>query len=217
MNAAAPPTTDVSVVILEDHAMMRAFLTSRLEAIDLPVTVTYAGASVLEAIEVIREAPPNCVVLDLDLGDDSSATQNLEAIHETGVPVLIVSASAAPQLVQASIGRGARGYVSKQCEPEEFDRAFRAIVDGEVYVSRDLAMKLAVSRVPSVVLSPQEQRALTLYASGMKLEAVARTMGVGPGTVREYIKRVREKYASAGERLPSKVDLYRKAKEEGLL
>ena len=42
-------------------------------------------------------------------------------------------------------------------------------------------------------------------------------MGISPGTAKEYIRRVRVKYAEHGEPLPSKVELYKKAQEEGLL
>jgi hypothetical protein len=42
-------------------------------------------------------------------------------------------------------------------------------------------------------------------------------MDVKPASVQEYIKRVRHKYLLAGTPLPTKMDLYRKAKEEGLV
>jgi len=206
-----------TVCILEDHPMMREFLSQQVSAHDRDIDIVYSGASITEAATQVRNQPADCVILDLDLGDGSDLRANLREMVATGSPVLIVSAAASPRLIQDAITGGAQGYVSKQCEPEEFDRAFSAVLEGRTYVSPDLAARLAVPEVGDVKLSPQERRALTLYASGMKLESVARTMGVQVGTAKEYIRRVREKYTAAGDPLPSKVDLYRKAHEEGLL
>ena len=197
--------------------MMREFLTQQVRSHIDDIDVVYAGPSIDEAASTVSEAPADCVILDLDLGDDSDFQVNLDRMIDTGSPVLIVSASASARLVQTAIAGGAQGYVSKQCEPDEFRRALSAVLEGRTHVSPDLAAKLAVPTLRDVKLSPQEQRALALYASGMKLEAVARAMDVQVGTAKEYIRRVRDKYAAAGDPLPSKVDLYRKAQEEGLL
>lgn len=205
------------VCIVEDHPMMREFLTQQVHSHRDDIDVVYAGPSVEEAESTVKDQPADCVILDLDLGDDSDLQANLDRMIDTGSPVLIVSASASARLVQTAIAGGAQGYVSKQCEPDEFRRAFSAVLEGRTHVSPDLAAKLAVPTLRDVKLSPQEQRALALYASGMKLEAVARAMDVQVGTAKEYIRRVRDKYSAAGDPLPSKVDLYRKAQEEGLL
>ncbi|MGI9197834.1 MAG: response regulator [Candidatus Nanopelagicales bacterium] len=206
-----------TVCIVEDHPMMRDFLAEQVRTHSRDVDVIYAGPSIAEAETRVQAEAADCVSLDRDLGDDSDFHVNLQRMIATGSPVLIVSASASPRLVQNAIAGGAQGYVSKQCEPDEFTRAFSAVLEGRTHVSPDLAAKLAVPTLRDVKLSTQERRALALYASGMKLEAVARAMDVQVGTAKEYIRRVRDKYAAAGDPLPSKVDLYRKAHEEGLL
>jgi len=197
-----------TVVILEDHAMMREFLRSRLDQRAGDTEVLYAGASIVDAAPSLAAA---------DLGDGATVEDNLASLRVYNAPVLVVSASTTARNVQTALASGAKGYVSKQSEPSEFDRAFDAVLTGTPYVSPDLGSKLAVEVSGGVKLSAQEKRAMILYSSGMKLDAVAQTMGIGVGTVKEYIRRVRGKYAAAGERLPSKVDLYRKAQEEGLL
>lgn len=216
MTAPAPARAP-SFVILEDHTLVRQLLERRIRAIYRHATLTYQGASVREASEAMQADPPDAIILDLDLGDGEAAEANLKSLLPLNIPILIVSASATAHLVQRAIGLGACGYVSKQCDIVEFDRALVATVAREEYVSRDLAKHLAVPAMAHVALSAQEARALALYASGMKMESVARQMGISRGTASQYIKRVRDKYASKGEHLPSKVDLYQKAREEGLL
>ena len=208
---------DVHICIVEDHPMMREFLAHQVLSHVAHVSISYSGSSIADAEATMHMTAIDCVILDLDLGDKSALQSNVKRMSATGSPVLIVSAHASPRLVQSAIAAGAQGFVSKQCEPEEFNRALTAVLEGHTYVSPDLAARLAVSTLHSVKLSPQERRALALYASGMKLEAVARNMGVQTGTAKEYIRRVRDKYAAEGDWLPSKVDLFRKAQDEGLL
>lgn len=143
--------------------------------------------------------------------------ETVSTVVDIGAPVLVVSAAATPRSVQGAISRGASGYLSKQSAAHEFERAVDIVLRGQVYLSPELAAMLSIRTPGSVQLSPQEERALLLYSSGMKMASVGRIMGISPGTAKEYIRRVRAKYAEKGEPLPSKVELYKKAQEEGLL
>ncbi|MGH3184774.1 MAG: LuxR C-terminal-related transcriptional regulator [Streptosporangiaceae bacterium] len=66
-------------------------------------------------------------------------------------------------------------------------------------------------------LSPQETRALQLYATGMPIKSAARKMTISDDTAKQYRGRVREKYARAGRAAPTKLDLYYRAVEDGHL
>jgi DNA-binding CsgD family transcriptional regulator len=69
--------------------------------------------------------------------------------------------------------------------------------------------------VRASALSQQERRALQLYATGMPLKSVARKMTISDETVKQYLGRVREKYARAGRAAPTKLELYHRAVEDG--
>lgn len=66
-------------------------------------------------------------------------------------------------------------------------------------------------------LSAQETRTLQLYATGLPVKSVARRLGIGEETAKEYVRRVREKYAQAHRAALTKVDLYHRAVENGHL
>jgi DNA-binding CsgD family transcriptional regulator len=66
-------------------------------------------------------------------------------------------------------------------------------------------------------LSPRERDALRLYASGLKLAAVARRMDISPHTVKEYLDRVRMKYQQVGRPARTRTELYAEARRDGLL
>lgn len=204
-------------VIVEDHSLVRDALQMRLEQLLGSIDLVYSGPSLAAALEAAGDGPVDCAILDLDLGDGRSPIINTSDLVEAGHPVLIVSALADPATVRAALRVGALGFVSKQASADELLDSVQATLRGEPSTSRDVAAILYADDSPTVQLSDRERLAMVLYASGMKIEAVARRMGVKPATAAEFIKRVREKYLRAGTPAPTKTDLYRLAREEGLV
>lgn len=204
-------------VVLEDHPLVRDALASQLVSHFGDSHIVYSGADVEAAVASIHEHGADCVIVDLDLGDRRSPLQNVEALTETDVPLLIVSALGDPATIKSCLLAGAIGFVSKQAETGELVVAVKHALMREPYTSTEVAAALMTSGSSSVHLSEQERKAMTLYASGLKMRTVARQMGVTEGTAQEYIKRVRAKYVKAGSPIPTKTDMYRRAQAEGLL
>ena len=118
------------------------------------------------------------------------------------------------------LGAGALGFVPKAEDADEIPRAIRAAAAGEGYVSAALAALLVASERdpaadPPPPLSPQERRALVLYASGLPLKSVAEHLDISAETAKTYLGRVREKYAQAGREARTKIALHRRAVEDG--
>ena len=158
------------------------------------------------------------VLLDLDLGDGSTAEENVAAIRAAGPAVLVLSASDKPATVRHAIRAGALGYVLKSEETAQVRAAIRAVAAGKDWISPRLAYIFATDDAPDrPVLSPQETRALQLYATGMPMKSVARRMSISEETAKQYVGRVREKYARAGRAAPTKLELYHRAVEDGHL
>lgn len=72
-------------------------------------------------------------------------------------------------------------------------------------------------RERSIELSPREEAVLRAYASGKTVDAVARELDLQVSTVREYLNRARDKYEQAGREADTRVDLYKRAVEDGLV
>ena len=66
-------------------------------------------------------------------------------------------------------------------------------------------------------LGRREREILHLYASGLPLKLAAQQLGIGYSTAREYLDRIRAKYVEVGRPAPTKVDLLRRAVEDGIL
>lgn len=184
--------------------------------------INFKGVSLSEFLlgfgsHTSREEIPHVAILDLDLGDNSDPFENLLQLVEKQISVIVVSALAKPQMVRFMLRNGAVAYVSKNAEPEALHDAIIATINGQQYMSPDIAVALLSDEDVTVNLSQKEREALSLYASGMKLDAVARAMEISRSTASEYIQRARKKYTKAGINLPTKTDLYRQAQKDGLL
>lgn len=206
------------LVVLEDHPLVRDALLNLLVPHLRDVDVIYSGQSIAQAEAAVSEqGGADLAILDLDLGDGRSPVANVVAMVEIGVPVLVVSALGDPGTIRACLVAGAMGFVSKQATPEELLEAVMVAMEGEGSITPDVASALLSAPRDSLNLSDQERRAMVLYASGLKMEAVARRMNVSRTTAEEYIKRVRAKARKAGTPVPTKTDMYRMAQRSGLL
>ena len=205
------------VTVIDDHPLLREAIKARVVQIAPDAEFAYVGASVAEALSAHESEAVDCTILDLDLGDGQSPIVNTSELVSAGCRVLIVSALADAATVRSALRAGALGFVSKQADIQDFEESFRLTVAGQPSTSRDVAAILSSDEAPSVPLSERERTAMVLYASGLKIDAVARRMNVKPATAQEYIKRVRDKYSRAGTPVPTKTDLYRRARDEGLV
>ena len=113
------------------------------------------------------------VLLDLDLGDGSTAEQNVAAIRAAGPAVLV-----AVRLGPAGHGPATRsaparcGYVLKNEETAQVRAAIKAVAAGKDWISPRLAYIFATDDAPDrPALSAQETRALQLYATGMPMKS----------------------------------------------
>ncbi len=75
----------------------------------------------------------------------------------------------------------------------------------------------AARRSQRVVLTPREAAVLHLVALGRADKQIGVQLSIGQATVREYIKRIRRKYADAGRPAANRVELLRRAVEDGLI
>jgi DNA-binding NarL/FixJ family response regulator len=126
-------------------------------------------------VAIRAESGADCIVLDLDLNDGRNPVSNVLDLVETDVPILIVSALGDQATIRGTLMAGAVSFVSKQAESVEMMAAVKSTLAREPSTSREVAAALLSSPTTmSVALSDQERRAMVLYASGLKMRAVAR-------------------------------------------
>lgn len=183
--------------------------------------VVFAGDSVLALMTWMsareRSDWPHLIVAELIgpfTGDRDRAA--VTALREAGVRVLLLSALHPRRAAQRIVEEGIDGVVSKSDEEAQFLHAVTSAVAGH----RPITDRAAESMRPSPNaprLSAQETRVLELYAAGQPIEEVAAEIGVRPDTARKYLSRVKEKYAAIGRPSRTRLDLARRAWEDGLI
>lgn len=204
----------ITIAVVEDHQLVRDGLAALMNSASGGlITVVYVGPDPIEA----AMSAPDVALLDIDLGPGSKpVAANTETLVSSGIAVLLVSALGDARAVRSALDAGASGYVPKRASYEDLADAVACVARGEMYLSVELATILA-SDFNRPELSPRELTALRLYASGLKLSAVARQMDVSPNTAKEYLDRVRAKYTALGRRPATRTDMYRFAEADGLL
>jgi DNA-binding NarL/FixJ family response regulator len=207
----------IDVAVVDDHPIILDGMSGWVAGPDSGIRVV-ATATTVDAMLAGPGRRAHVVLLDLDLGDGTTAERNVAAILAAGPAVLVLSASDRPAAVRDAIRAGARGYVLKNEEAAELREAIRAVSSGKDWISSRLAYIFATDDAPDrPALSAQETRTLRLYATGMPIKSVARRLGISEETAKQYVRRVREKYLAANRAAPTKLDLYYRAVEDGHL
>ena len=211
------PAQDVlSVGIVDDHELVRQGLQSLLMASSggSPFArVVYCGDDPNQCVQ----AQPQVALLDVDLGSTAPRVEDsVASLTQAGISVLLISANDDARSIRAGLGAGALGFVPKRVSLDVLVEALRTVAGDELFLSVDLASILSAA-VETPDLSPRESDALRLYASGLSMAAVARKMGISPHTAKEYLDRVRAKYAAVGRTARTRTELYAVARTDGIL
>lgn len=208
------------VALIDDHESVRLGLELACER-DGAQTVVFSGSTVgsyLSWRTSTISAPADVVVLDLTLGDGTTVTENVRALVSDGTGVVIHSVADRPAAVREALAAGAAGVVSKSSALEDVLEAIRTVARGDALNNVEWASAVEGDRdFADAQLSVREREVLRLYAAGLPLKVVAERLGVAYSTAKENITRVRVKYVEVGRPAPTKVDLLRRAMEDGIV
>lgn len=208
-------TPQHTIAIIDDHALVREGLVGTLSRRD-DIQVVHVGECAADVLQL--EPAPDIVLLDLDLDGKAASAEEAAAMIDRGSRVLVVSALGSPVLIRDMVRAGVSGFVPKRDTSESLLEAIDAVLNGEHWTPPDLAAILANDHAATrPKLSERERRVLVLYASGLKMAAVARQLGISMHSAKTYLDRVRAKYAASGLRAGTKTELYQAAVRDGLI
>lgn len=203
------------VGVVEDHSSVVLGLEVMLSR--HPDLVVAASAPTVAGL-LSQRVELDLVLLDLRLADGSSPTANVEALRARGLEALVFTGAENPHLVRLAARAGVLGVVRKSAPEEQVVEAIAAAALGRQVVTTEWAAAIdADPDLSDVGLSPRQQEVLALYASGEKADRVARLTGLSSHTVNEYVGKIRAKYAAAGRPAQTKIELFKRAVEDGFL
>jgi two-component system invasion response regulator UvrY len=205
------------ILLVDDHAMVREGV-RRILVDELAAAVFGHAATAVEAVDQVRRAPWDVILLDLSL-PGRGGLETLKDIHEQrpGVPVVVMTMHSAEQYATRAFRAGAAGFVNKGSSPEELVAAVRKVLTGGKYVSAEAAEYLAGGLGPGSErplhesLSDRELQVLRMLAAGKTVKQVGEELSLSAKTVSTYRTRVLEKL-----RLRTTAQLVRYAVDAGL-
>lgn len=171
------------------------------------------AASVAEYLDL--DGPSRIVLLDLNLENFTEPVDNVRHLIDYGHDVIVVSVIPDVKYIVSTTEAGAVAYVTKDQNLSTLLDVVRSVHAGESPMTQEHAFWLSQDDRPSrPALSARESSVLQLYASGMTLDSVSRRVGIKPGTTREYLSRIKRKYADVGRPIKSRVDYAERLRED---
>lgn len=190
----------IRVVLVDDHALVRAGVRGELEG---AVQIVGEAEDVADAVDIIVRTKPDVVVCDVHL-PSGTATDVIAGVVNRGVTAkfLALSVSDAATDVISVIRSGARGYVTKAIQGDELIDAVRRVHGGDAVFSPRLAgfvldafsANLETPSNPELdELTAREQEVMRLLARGYAYKEIARRLSISIKTVESHASAVLRK------------------------
>jgi DNA-binding NarL/FixJ family response regulator len=208
----------IRVLVVDDHAVVRAGLRRVLDAeqdIETVAEAPDAERAVFEALE----SKPDVILLDIML-PGKSGIEGMPALRQAvpAAKVLVLSMQDDPRYVREAFDAGASGYVLKEAADTEVVGAVRAVAAGEQYLHPTLGARLVAAdveqrkRAQADPLSDREREVLRLLALGHTNQEIAKLLFISVRTAETHRAHIMQKL-----QLASRAELVRHALAEGLL
>ncbi len=193
--------TPVKILIVDDHRLFAAGMSSVLRLLKRPVQVKeiYNGMQALSEIE--HSEGYDLILADIEMPSVGGIDLLLALkARDITTPLIIVSATEHAREVERAMKAGARGYIPKSTAPETMLDAVELVLRGDLYLPDDLwnrmrssigtqARRATVppSKTNAPALSSRQQEILELIESGKTNKQIAELLGISQSTVKFHI------------------------------
>ena len=193
----------ITVLIADDHAMMRQGLKQILE-LENDITVIAQASNGSEAVKLAREKKPDIVLMDINM----PGTNGIQAIKELKLEknptkIIVLTIHEDREYLFKTIQMGAEGYVLKDAEPSVLIDAIRKVYSGQSYIQSNMTKEL-VKEFNRVTLhekdkndennlTSREIEVLELIAEGMINKEIAKVLYISEKTVKNHVSNIFKK------------------------
>ncbi|PCH52136.1 MAG: DNA-binding response regulator [Cellvibrionales bacterium] len=188
------------VLVVDDHELVRMGLCGLIESAE-NVAVIGECDSGEQALLSVRKLQPDIVFMDIRMPGMGGleATRRLLA-SDPNLKIIIITALTDDVYPRQLLKAGAAGYITKSADQHEIQDALRAVMDGRVYVSPQIAQLIVVNGLtsgqeesPLATLSQRELQIAQMITNGHRVNEVAGVLNISPKTINTYKYRIFEK------------------------
>jgi DNA-binding NarL/FixJ family response regulator len=192
------------VLVVEDHPLVVTGLELALRARGWQIE-TATGPDANAIVGMAREFRPDCVLLDLHLGEWLGSGVTLIApLRSTGAPVVMLTAETDPLLLASCVEAGAEGWIGKDAFLDEIVASIEDVMAGRPLIrvtAREVLLddlrvrrdRLSRALTPFEQLTPRERVVLGCLAEGLSADEIATTRHVSLATVRSQVRAILQK------------------------
>lgn len=203
--------TQISVVIVDDHAVVREGIRRVLES-DPGVRVVAEGADGEAALELVQQHLPDVLVIDVAMPGRTGLAVAAELTRRgVSTRTLVLSMHDQPEYIREARRSGARGYILKDSDPAAVRSALFAVAHGDLVFPAGLEQQ-SERTTPIDLLTQREREVLHRIASGDTNKEIAALLGISPRTVETHRESLMDKLG-----IHTVAGLTKLAMEEGLL
>jgi DNA-binding NarL/FixJ family response regulator len=207
------------VLVADDHPVFRAGMVTVLQDLS-GVEVVAQAADGEEAVQQVDRHRPDVVLMDLRMPGVGGleATARIRVEHP-GTAVIVLTMDSDDDSVFAALRAGARGYLLKEADVQDIERAITGVVRGEAVFGAGIAERVLgffaagrrTAASPFPQLSPREHEVLELIAQGLDNGTIARRLVLSDKTVRNRVSDILAKLHAG-----SRAEMVALARDAGL-
>lgn len=189
------------VVIVEDHALVRAGMRALLQKIEGIEVVSDVGDG-WEAVKSVQTDTPDLVLMDIAMPGLNGLDATSRIVRESPTTrVILLSMHANEEYFQQALQVGASGYLLKGAELAELELALKTVARGETYLTPAVA-KYAIKAYrdksegpsgPLTRLSMRQREILQLIAEGQTTKDIAQRLNLSVKTVETHRSQLMER------------------------
>jgi len=213
-----PDPDEITIVLADDHAVVRAGLRLLLDQAGGLRVVSEAGDAE-SALRTVLGHKPAVLVLDLNMPGELTSLDAIPKVADAspGTRVVVLTMQEDPAFARRALQAGAAGYVLKEAADSELVEAVRRAAAGETYLNPRLGAALAAAPPAAAAgppddLSAREVEVLRLIALGHTNAEIAEQLVISVRTVETHRAHIQQKLRRA-----TRAELVRYALDRGLL
>ena len=216
-----PPHSGISILLVDDHVLLRETLRDRLSR-EKDIHVVASADDAGEAIRLATENRGDVALMDIDMPGQScfDAAKTIKR-QQPSVSILFLSAFFHDRYIESALAAQASGYITKDEHPDVIVQAIRNAAEDEAYFSPKVQDRLVIDssgvkladtgKSRGSLLTQRELEVLRYIARGLPKKEAAQIMHVSVKTVSRHTENLMEKLD-----IHARVELARYAIREGL-